>query len=84
MIRFSNFLWLIILSVFVACSDRKIDTTAAKEEMKAREIKVIPEAQILEKTKELGDNMIAGFSISLKDSTAEMPIALAEFEKTKY
>ena len=50
-----------LLFILVSCEDRKIDTKAVKEEMKAREIKVIPEAKILEKGMELGNELSSDF-----------------------
>ena len=53
-----HFLALVLLFALVSCGDQKIDTTAARKEMEAREIKVIPEAKILSRALELGDSLI--------------------------
>ncbi len=53
------------LAMMISCSDQKIDTTAAREEMKAREIKVVPEAQVLEKALSIGNDLMTSLSFSL-------------------
>lgn len=51
------FLFLALLLVS-SCSDRKLDTTKVREAMKAREVRVVPEAKIIERTLFLGDSLI--------------------------
>ena len=59
----------LIPMLLFACSDQKIDTTKAREEMEAREIKVVSDAQILEEAMKLGAKLSEQFSISeTKDS----------------
>lgn len=47
-----------VLFVLFACSDGKVDTSKVKAEMKAREVKVVPEAKILERAFQLGDSLL--------------------------
>ena len=54
---------LITLSFFLlnACGDQKIDTEKAMAEMKAREIKKVSDAEILEKAMEMGNQISKEF-----------------------
>lgn len=53
-----NLTFLMIISTFlVSCGDQKIDTTKAREEMEAREIKVVSDAQIIEQAMKLGNEV---------------------------
>ena len=51
---FSLFLILLVLG---ACSDKKVDTTFIQKEMKAREVKVVPEAKILQTAMSIGNRI---------------------------
>lgn len=48
-----------VLLVLFACSDGKVDTSKVQAEMKAREVKVVPEAKILERAFALGDSLLS-------------------------
>ena len=50
---------LFILFLVWSCSDGKVDTSKIKQEMKEREIRVIPEAKIISRTLVLGDSLVA-------------------------
>lgn len=56
--------------VVTACAEGKVDTSKIQEEMKAREIKVIPEAQIIEQTMILGDSIVNTFEVTRALQTA--------------
>lgn len=58
---YAQVLFALLIVIFSSCEDKKVDTKAVKEEMKARAIKVIPEAKILEKAMLLGDELSNGF-----------------------
>jgi hypothetical protein len=62
------------LVLLISCEDRKIDTKAVKEEMRAREIKVIPEAKILQKAMVLGNELSSGFIYHSASNKADMPV----------
>ncbi len=47
-----------------SCGDQKIDTTKAREEMEAREIKVVSEAQIIDQAEKLGNTFSEQLSVS--------------------
>ena len=49
---------LLLIVLLAACGNGKVDTSQLKEEMKAREIRVIPKATIIEKTMSLGDSLV--------------------------
>ena len=49
---------LLIIFLVWSCSDGKVDTTKIKQEMKEREIRVIPEAKIISRTLTLGDSLV--------------------------
>ncbi|OEK02689.1 hypothetical protein BFP97_14665 [Roseivirga sp. 4D4] len=49
----------------VSCGDQKIDTTKAREEMEDREIKVVSEAEIIERAMEIGNTLSKSFSIEV-------------------
>ena len=57
--------------ILYACGDQKIDTTAAREEMEAREIKVVSDAQILEQATKLGQQLSAEFEVKSSDHGIE-------------
>ncbi len=62
-----NSLFIICAALFVfACGDQKIDTSKAKAEMEAREIKKVSEAQILEEAMKLGRKISADFHLSAR------------------
>jgi hypothetical protein len=67
-----HLLSLALLTILVSCEDKKIDTKAIKEEMKAREIKVIPEAKIFEKAIVLGNELSSGFAYHSLSNKIEM------------
>ncbi len=53
-------LFVLVAFIFLfSCGDKKVDTTAAREEMEAREIKVVPEAKVIERALQLGDSLVA-------------------------
>lgn len=62
-----------VLFLLSACSDSKVDTSKVQAEMKAREVKVVPEAKILERTFELGDSLL---------STLDLPKELSNTRST--
>jgi len=64
----------LLLFFFYSCEDKKIDTTAVREEMKAREIKIIPEAKILEKVLEVGTRLSQTFIYQPGTKSAEMKL----------
>lgn len=47
-----------VLMILFACSDSKVDTTKVQAEMKAREVMVVPEGKIVERTFQLGDSLL--------------------------
>lgn len=60
-----NFLLIAIGSICLfGCGDQKIDTSKAKAEMEAREIKKVSDAQIQEEAMKLGDKISADFYLS--------------------
>ena len=62
----------VLLPLFLySCGDQKIDTTAAREEMEAREIKVVSDAQILEQATKLGKELSAEFKVISSDQGIE-------------
>ncbi len=66
-------LFVLLIVIVSSCEDKKVDTKAVKEEMKARAIKVIPEAKILEKAMLLGDELSNGFIFNSETREALMP-----------
>lgn len=50
--------------MFICLYRSKIDTTQARKEMEAREIKVVSEAQILEETMRLGKGLVRSFKVN--------------------
>ncbi|MBO3698783.1 hypothetical protein [Roseivirga sp. E12] len=57
---------LIVLPLItISCGDQKIDTTQAREEMEDREIKVVSEAEIIERAMEIGNIISKDFSIDV-------------------
>lgn len=56
--------YLFVSLVIVGCGDQKIDTTKAREEMEAREIKVVSDARIIEEAQKIGDLISREFKIS--------------------
>lgn len=60
-----KFSLLAISSLFLwSCGDQKIDTTKAREEMEAREIKVVSDAQIIEQAMKLGGEVSDKFRVN--------------------
>ncbi|WP_420384682.1 hypothetical protein [Roseivirga sp.] len=57
-----------ISALLFSCGDQKIDTTQARKEMEAREIKVVSDAQIIEKAMDLGNSVSEKFSIEKSDT----------------
>ena len=53
-----------LLICLCACNQGKVDTSGLQEEMKAREIRVIPEAKITETAYALGDSLVAGLNVA--------------------
>lgn len=66
---------LIFISLW-SCGDQKIDTTKAREEMEAREIKVVSEAEIMDKAKQLGNQLSKAFQ--LEKEGEELKVSWAE------
>ncbi|RKQ50715.1 hypothetical protein BXY85_1734 [Roseivirga pacifica] len=68
-----KYTFLITLSFLLAnaCGDQKIDTEKAKAEMKAREIKKVSDAEILEKAMEMGNELAKDFSYSTDATVLE-------------
>lgn len=68
-----KYTFLITLSFLLvnACGDQKIDTEKAKAEMKAREIKKVSDAEILEKAMEIGNELAKDFSYSTDATVLE-------------
>ncbi len=58
---------LIITIVFtaVSCGNQKIDTTKAREEMEDREIKVVSDAEIIERAMEIGKLLSENFKLEV-------------------
>lgn len=63
-------IFIFTLLVLLSCSDGKVDTSKVQAEMKAREVKVIPEAKILERAFELGDSLLNSLDRSKGPSKA--------------
>lgn len=53
-----NAAFFLTLLILASCGNGKIDTSKVKEEMKAREIQVVSEASIIERTLSLGDSLV--------------------------
>ncbi len=62
--KYSQILSIATFLCLSACTDQKIDTTQARKEMEAREIKVVSEAQILEETMRLGKGLVRSFKVN--------------------
>lgn len=56
---------LLLLFSLYSCGDQKIDTTKARQEMEDREIKVVSDAEIVERAMEIGLNISKDFSIQV-------------------
>ncbi len=56
-----------ILLLAFSCGDQKIDTTKARQEMEAREIKRVSEGEIVEKALSLGNEDIKKLELRLND-----------------
>jgi len=70
---------LICLSL-VSCGGDKIDTTKARQEMEDREIKVVSEAEIIERAMEIGKTLSKGFSIEVvREPTSNTSVINTEF-----
>lgn len=56
----------LLFTIFLAssCGDQKIDTTQAKAEMEAREIRIVSDAKIQEEAMAIGDKVSERFSLS--------------------
>lgn len=65
-------LFAVLIVIISSCEDKKVDTKAVKEEMKARAIKVIPEAKILEQALILGNQLSSGFIFNSETNEALM------------
>ena len=59
-----------VLIVLFACTDGKVDTSQIQAEMKAREVMVVPEAKIVERTFHVGDSLLK--TIKLPEVNAEI------------
>ena len=67
------FLFFFLLILISSCGDQKIDTTKARQEMEAREIKRVSEGEIVEKALAIGNEITQELSLT-KDSTSELHI----------
>lgn len=56
---------ILLIFTLISCGDQKIDTTKAREEMENREIKVVSEAEIIERALEIGNTLYKSFSIEV-------------------
>lgn len=70
--KYSLLLPLATFFCFFACTDQKIDTTLARKEMEAREIKVVSEAQIMRETMRLGKELIRSFEVQALNATEDI------------
>jgi len=85
---------LVIAFLVSACSDQKIDTTKARLEMEAREIKRVSEGEVVEKALNIGNEMTKqlsivnnsndGFSIKDIESTAGRVVFLTLSDLQNY
>lgn len=64
----------IIVLMVTSCGDQKIDTTKARQEMEAREIKRVSEGEIVEKALNLGNQMSEGMRL-LRESAETFSIS---------
>lgn len=55
----------VLITALVSCGDQKIDTTKARQEMEDREIRVLSEADILERAMEIGLELSKDFAIEV-------------------
>jgi len=70
--------------VLNSCGDQKIDTTKAREEMEAREIKVVSDAQILEEAMKLGRELSKQFSITQTSDSLRIDLGLDTLHQKAY
>ncbi|WP_421977548.1 hypothetical protein [Roseivirga seohaensis] len=49
------------------CSNQKVDTKKALQDMKSQEIQVVSDVQIIEKAKEIGDSISAKLKVNLEE-----------------
>lgn len=56
---------LVLLFTLYSCGDQKIDTTKAREEMEDREIKVVSDAEIVERAMEIGMSVSEDFVLEV-------------------
>lgn len=67
-----------------SCGDQKIDTTAARKEMEAREIKVISDAQIIEQAMRLGNQVSEQLGVRLMDGNYSIDLGQDTTYETNY
>jgi len=59
---------IIILALFAFnCSNQKVDTKKALQDMKSQEIQVVSDVQIIEKAKQMGDSISAKLKVNFED-----------------
>lgn len=64
---FMKKLSIIILALFAFnCSNQKVDTKKALQDMKSQEIQVVSDAQIIEKAKQMGDSISAKLKVNFE------------------
>lgn len=69
----------------LSCGNQKIDTTAAREEMEAREIKVVSDAQIIEQAMKLGSELSSAFLAEENDGEFSFDLGSdTTYEKAYY
>jgi hypothetical protein len=73
-VKYKVFSSFILLGVLLACSNQKIDTSQVQKEMEAREIKVVSDAQILEKAMEIGNALAKGFLLEETETGLEAKV----------
>lgn len=59
----------VFLMLLFACADGKVDTSKVQAEMKAREVKVVPEAKIVERAFFVGDSLLQSLDPAKRTSS---------------
>ena len=63
-----------------SCGDQKIDTTKAREEMEDREIKVVSDAEIVERAMEMGKAIAQDFMVTVvREPLSETDVINTDF-----
>ena len=71
----------ILTAIITSCGEGKVDTTAARKEMEAREVKVVPEARVLERAMEMGKELLETDDSQIKKYRFDDAPALAGKEQ---